>query len=97
MERACVICNYTITNPVCTNCLEEQVLCFLADHNERLVKDFNNFKKIFPIENNKISKCIKCGHDMDICPHCYCKEVSENIDDNYLKDTFIETFNFELT
>jgi hypothetical protein len=96
MERACVICNYTITNPICTNCLEEEVLCFVVDHNERLVEDIRDYKKIFP-KNSKASKCIACGDLIDTCPHCYCKEISEFIEDDILKDTFIETFNFELT
>jgi hypothetical protein len=96
MERACVICNYTITNPVCTDCLKEEVLCFLADHNEKLVEDFKDYNKIFP-KNSKVSRCIICGELMDTCPHCYCNDISKLIKNNILKDTFIETFNFELT
>ena len=96
MERACVVCNYTITNPVCTSCLEKEVVCWAADHNENLAKVLLNFNKIFPNKFEENTRCIVCGDNMNICPHCYCKDVSEMIDDDLLKDTFIETFNFEL-
>jgi hypothetical protein len=97
MERACVICDYTITNPICTDCLENEVLCWVADHNERMAKNLINFSKIFPHNLEQDSKCITCGNKMNVCPHCFCKEVGETFNNELLKNTFVETFNFDLT
>ena len=95
-EHACVICNETITNPVCMHCLEDEIVSWSADYNPAMVEDVVSTTKIMPEPSVTGMRCILCGRDIDVCPHCYSKDVFKGIKDPVLADTFVETFNFDL-
>lgn len=95
-EQACVICNEAITNPICMHCLEEEMKCWAADFDAGLVQNVQK-TEIFPTHEITDVKCIKCGKNMDVCPHCYSKDLYQDLKgDNFLAETFADNFNFDL-
>lgn len=95
-EKACVICNEAITNPLCVDCLEEEMTSWIADFDSDQVKNIEEMKEIFPKHKTTEVKCILCKRNMDVCPHCYSKEILNTVKTPILTNTFIETFNFDL-
>jgi len=79
------------------HCLEEEMTSWIADFDSSLVKDVRN-TDIFPRDNVIDVNCILCGRKMDVCPHCYSKDVYMGLrnKNKILADTFVENFNFEL-
>ena len=98
MEEKCLICNEAITNPVCPDCLERQVMYWVNEKQPSLVrvlKRVGDSVKTFDVDN---THCIICKRSMNICPHCYCLEIYQWLKDNEtdLAGNFLERFNFEL-
>ena len=78
------------------HCLENEMTSWVADFNEKLVRNIKDNTKLFSYPNATGVKCIICGRNMDVCPHCYSKSVMDLVDNPLLKETFAETFNFDL-
>lgn len=97
-EQACLICNEAISNPICMHCLEKEMLCWVADKNNDMQKTVKMSTQAF--YNPKIStvRCILCNRRIDVCPHCYSKEVAVSIfdEDQSLAEEFIDAFDFDL-
>jgi hypothetical protein len=98
-EERCVICDEAITNPICPSCLERQVMHWVGEKKPSLVpilKDVGASVKTFEHAN---TSCIICNGSMNVCAHCYCKEIYTWLLENeyeVLAEKFLESFNFEL-
>jgi len=88
-ETGCIICNKTITNPVCLDCINHEVRDWLRDKGYEL--DLIE-KEIYYSH----IKCILCNKKMDICPHCYSKDVGLVIKEKFpkLMEEFGEVFRY---
>ena len=78
------------------HCLEDEITSWAGDYTPEMMEEVVSTTKIMPNPSVADMKCILCGRDMDVCPHCYSKDVLRGIKDPVLADTFVETFNFEL-
>jgi hypothetical protein len=99
-EEKCVICDEAITNPICPECLERQVMYWIAESNKPslvpILRGVGASVKAFTHEN---TTCIVCNENMNVCPHCYCSEVYMWLIDNEygeLAAGFLRHFNYEL-
>jgi hypothetical protein len=95
-NKACVVCNEAITNPICMHCLEEEMTSWFAVFDSSHIKEMKESSKILPSYGVTDVNCIRCGNTMDVCPHCYSKDVLMGLNNKMLADTFVETFNFDL-
>ena len=95
----CVMCEETITNPVCPACvhkgirqwlLEQQELHLATDVLEVTLCDSN----VHALDN---MECIKCHNSMAICTYCYSKNVFDVIKSKpLLIAEYMMFFNFDL-
>ncbi len=98
-EQKCVICDEAITNPICPECLERQVMYWIAEIKPSLVPILRGIGSSVKTFTHGNTSCVICGSSMNVCPHCYCNEIftwlTENEYDD-LAEVFLEHFNFEL-
>lgn len=97
-EFACRICDEAITNPICKECLEEEMTSWLSDREERLVPVAKIAKDTFVDTNTSRVNCIICKKFMEICPHCYTSEVLMGLKDHKSEniENFSRSFNYDI-
>ena len=73
----CVLCKEHITNPLCPECVGEQVKTWLFEVRPDLVSalDIETSKMSLGLFNN--NTCISCKKHMDVCTYCYTEHVFE--------------------
>jgi len=88
-ESKCIVCEKTITNPICLNCLNKEVNVWLEEKGCNIGL---TSKDAEPSPNN----CILCSSNIDICPHCHVKDLSQTIKKEYpkLAEEFSEMFRY---
>ncbi|MGM5485471.1 MAG: hypothetical protein ACQEP1_06395 [Nanobdellota archaeon] len=95
MVPECLLCDEAITNPLCKHCLQEEVNSWLADFDESIAERAADTADVLPKTPSDI-RCMKCGEEMSVCPHCYAKEVLRDIDNKVIAEKFTRVFDFEL-
>ena len=97
-EEKCVVCEDAITNPICPECLEKEVKHWLSDNHSSLIPKMRDYTGIFNTFTHDGVDCVICGSNMNVCAHCYCKEVHGFLRNQLGKDAeeFLFSFNFEL-
>ena len=81
----CMECGDSISNPVCHDCLKEQMFAYMVDKivNKKMSKqDYAKMKAAIAKLNNRLwgyrdtgIECIKCSGSLAICPYCYVRHV----------------------
>lgn len=99
-DTICIGCNEAITNPICPDCLERGLQCWLENRNPELVSTLKQktaeFKELTATE--KATKCVLCGKGMNSCTYCYTEYIYDWLRDDHpiLVKEFIKYFNFDL-
>lgn len=90
----CTLCNDTITNPICPDCLTSRVLNWLNEINPELAHKI----KIFDIEVEEGTQCLFCHKKMNVCAHCFSRDIFDFLEeqDPALAKEFAARFDFEL-
>ena len=71
----CVLCEEVITNPICLDCLKQEIKEWLVDRNPKLLDTVDAVSMAFRSYTHEGNKCVICGQGMNICSHCYTKEM----------------------
>ncbi|MBT3297803.1 hypothetical protein HN385_02675 [archaeon] len=89
----CADCDDIISNPICPECLMQQMQIFLNESNPQLAKEV-----ISNVEIEGDIKCLSCGKGMGLCAHCFSKSVYEilNDKDQNLAEEFLSRFDFDI-
>ena len=89
---SCVVCDETITNPICPDCLARQMRSWLHELKPKLAEQIDGFHLSGDVN------CVLCGQGMSICAHCYSRDVYEQIalHNKKLAREFIARFDFDL-
>jgi len=100
-EVNCGVCGEVVTQPVCPECLEREMIDWLAFKGENIAELLNFIKEttnIFKAYDCLNTKCVICGKKMRVCAHCYCKEIFDYMNGRYpeLEDEFITHFDFNI-
>ena len=98
---SCEVCRDVITQPVCPECLEKEMvewLIYKKGKNIELINFIKKTTKSFEAYGYIDTKCIICGEKMRVCAHCYCKEIFDYINGRYpeLEEEFITHFDFNI-
>lgn len=98
-EQMCTVCEEAITNPICFSCFEKGVETWLENREPRLIPFFHDRAEMFSGREQTGINCIICGKKMDMCIHCYGKEIYEWLDEIYpnkraMVDEFLSMFDF---
>jgi hypothetical protein len=96
--QECVLCEEYITNPLCPECVGEQIKTWLAETKPDLVS-------LLDIETRKMSQhvfdenhCISCKKDMDVCTYCYTEHILDWLEDKLPKENlsqFVKFFHYD--
>ena len=70
----CVVCDEAITNPVCPECLETEVVTWLHEYNEGLIPEFYEVSDEI-LTYGGDTDCILCDRKMCVCTFCYTQHV----------------------
>lgn len=94
-DDSCLLCHEVITNPVCPQCLQAEMVHWLKERRPELLPELLAFNAE-PYFTG--TKCIICGSSMNICAHCYSADVFLWLKDisKELAEEFMDCFNFEL-
>lgn len=91
----CVLCQETITNPLCPDCLAHEMAdwVFARAKIVQLVKEEARLTKSF---NHGTTKCIKCNNQFSVCTYCFTENVLDSISAQApeLRTEYITFFNF---
>lgn len=97
MNSECVMCEETITNPICPACLQEGVQQWLLEQGQAQLADDVNELTRGVFANNGDAFCIKCDSVMSLCAYCYTKEVFNLVKEHpRLVRHYLDYFNYDL-
>jgi len=90
---ACMECDEVITEPICSGCLSKRMQEFVGESDPELAKEIENL--VVPEGD---SPCLFCGKKMNLCAHCFSREVYQFILEKNapLAEDFLGKFDFEL-
>lgn len=98
-EQKCVICDEAITNPICPECLEREIMCWIGEIKPSLIPILMNVGDAVKSYTHDNTSCAICSETMNVCPHCYCFEIFSWLNENGYKQIglkFLDQFNYEL-
>lgn len=97
-QSRCVVCDEAITNPICPNCLEKEMQYWILERDPFLADSFRNSGKLETETYNEETTCVICGNNMNMCAHCFCKDVLEWLTEKNteLGREFEKHFDFEI-
>lgn len=89
----CIECDEAITEPICPGCLSQRMQEYVEGYDEELASDIQNLA----IEEGE-TNCIFCGSAMNLCAHCFSREVHGFLEerDPRIAKGFIGRFDFDL-
>jgi hypothetical protein len=94
----CVVCSDTVTHPVCAECVANEIKQWLHEEKPKLVQQVDRTLKVFSGLPSEAS-CILCNNGLNVCTHCFAKEVFSMIQARApeLEESFLRQFDYELT
>ena len=79
-DKVCVVCSEAITNPLCQDCLMDELNVWLkregVNLTRQLKKRTQEFKQMTNYSENQVD-CISCKGIVSGCAHCYISYVQE--------------------
>jgi len=89
----CIECDDIITEPICPDCLATSMKIMVNEYDPPLAEEIQNL--VF--ENGETS-CILCSKKMNLCAHCFSKEVYTFLREKNeaVSEEFIARFDFDL-
>jgi hypothetical protein len=70
----CVVCEETVTQPVCPNCLEKHIAQKLYETKPKMVSDLKRKTEEIYFEGGDVT-CVLCHTPISICSHCYSEHI----------------------
>jgi ferredoxin len=95
----CVLCRETVTNPVCPECLAEEMAAWLGESRPDLVDGLRLKTKGMAQHLFDDNKCVLCGKDLDVCSYCFTEHIFEwllSLKEHALLKEYMVYFNYDL-
>lgn len=94
----CIVCGYSISDPVCKRCYIKQIEILLADLNLHEIVNEIILKKIknkFPTETLTDMECILCKKDnVTVCRYCFSVILKDTLKELNFTEEMIENFGY---
>jgi hypothetical protein len=94
----CVVCNESISDPVCRGCYLKQINLLLNDMQMHILAKkiiLNKIKNSFPIETLNNTECILCRKDnVAICRYCFSIILRNILREFNFTEEMIEDFGY---
>jgi hypothetical protein len=101
ISNSCVICNDSISDPVCRNCYLKQISLLLNDlemHSMAKEVILSRIKEKFPVEVINDTECILCRQEnVPLCRHCFSEILVRILRELNFTENSIEDFGFNTT
>ena len=99
LQNVCLVCEETVTNQICSTCLQTTVISWLENKHSELIPEVVSMDDLFYAQGALSVNCILCGGSMTVCVECYYQEIQNllfrcNPDAGH---EFLKFFNFEPT
>ncbi len=95
----CVLCREAVTNPVCPDCLAEQIAAWLGEREPGLIAELRLKTRQMSMHLFDEDKCVICFKGMDICAYCYTEHIFDwlkTTKNSELVNGFLSAFHFDL-
>lgn len=88
----CIECDHVITNPICSDCLAEEMVVMISEYDPKLAAEITGFA----LEGDTF--CLKCKKGMSLCAHCFSRDVYDYLEERNPKvaKEFVNKFDFDL-
>ena len=97
-SNSCMVCEDSISDPVCRNCYLKQIKILLDDLKMHTIAKeiiLNKIKNKFPIETLNNIECILCRKDnVAICRYCFSIILRDILRESNFTENSIEEFGF---
>lgn len=97
-SNSCLICNDSISDPVCRNCYIKQIKILLNDLKiPHIAKEIilNKIKNRFPVETLNDTECILCRQEnVALCRYCFSIILTNILRELNFTEDLIENFGF---
>ncbi len=92
VESRCIECDHAITNPVCPDCLANEMRVMVQETRPDLAQNILGFKM------SGSTTCISCHQTMALCAHCFSRGIHDYLkeEDTVLANEFKARFDFDL-
>ena len=92
-SHSCIECDEVITEPICPDCLAKRMRLVVKEHDQTLAREI----KGYVVEEGETT-CLFCGKNMNLCAHCFSREVYELVKERRPEaaEEFLSRFDFEL-
>jgi hypothetical protein len=98
-SNSCVICEYSITDPICRDCYIKQTTILLNDLKiNHMINNIisNKIKKVFSLETINNTKCILCKeNNVTMCRYCFSVILIRILRELNLTEDLIENFEYK--
>lgn len=74
----CVLCTDVITNPLCPECLLQEMMDWAYDKEDVMLALLDEMESIKCFDGT--TPCLKCSNNFSICAYCFTEQVRENLD-----------------
>ncbi|RMF05908.1 hypothetical protein D6764_03635 [Candidatus Woesearchaeota archaeon] len=93
----CVVCREAITNPICPDCLAAEAKVWLNENAPDLTGFVSKPETVTRAFLHIASKCVVCGKEMSVCPHCYSRDIFQELaqESPSTAAKFARVFNYE--
>jgi len=97
-NQMCVLCDEAITNPICLDCLQRSMEQWALGIKPGIVQDIKMKSFIFKAYDHEGTTCVVCGNNINICAHCFCKDIYEWLLEKHPEtaESFLVSFNYEI-
>ncbi|MBI2112644.1 hypothetical protein HYT52_03870 [Candidatus Woesearchaeota archaeon] len=91
--NTCIECDDIITEPICPECLAHRMQEFVHYFDQKLAEEIESLV----VEDGETS-CIFCGKKMNLCAHCFSKEIYQFLQEKnpQAAEEFLGRFDFDL-
>jgi len=93
-EALCVSCEDSITNPICVDCLKEQLTVWVCERAPSIAPLVDTVMDKHAQETS--TKCILCGEQVKVCTFCVTTDLLKLIESKNpeLVESFVNHFGF---
>lgn len=99
MAQKCVVCDEGITNPICPECLNKEMQVWFFENKPGMMGPLKDIIESFRSYTHFEGKCAICSQNMNVCSHCFSKEVYDKLldEDELLAGQFLTSFDYEIS
>lgn len=82
-DTTCVNCRQAITNPVCPECMENEIVAWAVSEKKGMIPSIRELIYKNVTKDNANTHCIICNKRMELCTYCIKQDVLDFLNMHY--------------